>query len=715
MFSASNISGLPTRIRAGLSTSNRAALSTSIWGSFTMPVAGRRFVHGPRPWPRGPANNYIELKSPKTPKSPEISSPTNFKHITHTRPHDFRKMGAASENDLLAEFSAVRAAQTSRQHVHGMKLSDLSSRNSVAEYAASVPSLSSDSSRSSIHNPRTSAPLTKRHMRPIRSKESFSLPFRDGHCRYRAVEPRTPSGPPSSPADLCTAQDVGYTPLCLPPHVGQSLLVEPAHDRSEDHPGYSFQPDASAHGVQDAAHANAYFHAQTTTDDDGQWQTPIVPQYNYHAALWSVDEERNSLDRSRPTSTMNTGLCTQLPLPSVTRKPLNPTYTQSMRPSIAMSNFKFPENTKAPPRSNMRYDFVHMEPKENRQGSLNRSSLTEGLFSSWTTDSDTGSEVGDEVPIIEKPPHLVTNQKAEEQHPARPSNTRSKSFPEPPSHPPPTLPLPAIPMPSSEPSESSESSPVSENPASKDPLPSLASYREPTGLKVSAAVAMLETKTDPTHAASKDRLAVAESRPRQTQAKQKPDVHKIQTTQAGTVAPVTVASAPLEGSMTRQAEAMSPDVADLQPEMRPDASPIMRRRGNSVKSVRFKDDMCTFRDIETPQNPEPEPIPAYNHVQANLEDLQQTLLKLELEMSRPLRDGYVDKVLKPAVPAFAVGKAEAGQSKKRKTQATEMPAILPRTSSLPQKATRHHRGGSSDGSMTLPPGSPQPAVSAVTA
>ena len=54
-----------------------------------------------------------------------ISEPFNFQHITHTQPHHVHKMEKANPNDLVSEFSALRASQISRPELRGIKVKDI--------------------------------------------------------------------------------------------------------------------------------------------------------------------------------------------------------------------------------------------------------------------------------------------------------------------------------------------------------------------------------------------------------------------------------------------------------------------------------------------------------------------------------------------------------------------------------------------------------------
>ena len=54
-----------------------------------------------------------------------ISEPFNFQHITHTSPHQVQKLERANPDDLVSEFSALRASQVSQPELKGIKTKDI--------------------------------------------------------------------------------------------------------------------------------------------------------------------------------------------------------------------------------------------------------------------------------------------------------------------------------------------------------------------------------------------------------------------------------------------------------------------------------------------------------------------------------------------------------------------------------------------------------------
>ena len=58
-----------------------------------------------------------------------ISDPYNFQHLTHTGTHDAKSLQNASQNDMVTEFSALRASQAPLTELKGIKAENLGLRN----------------------------------------------------------------------------------------------------------------------------------------------------------------------------------------------------------------------------------------------------------------------------------------------------------------------------------------------------------------------------------------------------------------------------------------------------------------------------------------------------------------------------------------------------------------------------------------------------------
>lgn len=117
-----------------------------------------------------------------------ISSPFDFQHLTHTDRHQFASLQQTSENELVAEFWAVRASQAPRRNLTGIKAEDLHFDNFSSESITS-PDPCAASAMGFRSLPVSPDPqydqqqpmspgeeLTRPSLRSSRSVESFSRP-----------------------------------------------------------------------------------------------------------------------------------------------------------------------------------------------------------------------------------------------------------------------------------------------------------------------------------------------------------------------------------------------------------------------------------------------------------------------------------------------------------------------------------------------------------
>ena len=134
----------------------------------------------------------------------EISTPYNFQHHMHVLPDQFRKLADASQNELVAEFSAIRAAQSARRHLDGVDAGQIASGSTHSGLTQSAPSSFQVTARSSVHVPEPCSPTSQSDegIQYVASKASFSMPFRDGQPpKLRRKHPSTESNKITSTSD----------------------------------------------------------------------------------------------------------------------------------------------------------------------------------------------------------------------------------------------------------------------------------------------------------------------------------------------------------------------------------------------------------------------------------------------------------------------------------------------------------------------------------
>ncbi|KAJ5812527.1 hypothetical protein N7474_008828 [Penicillium riverlandense] len=135
-----------------------------------------------------------------------ISDPFDFHHLTHTSPAQFPSLDQTRENDLITEFSVIRASQRAQTDLKGIHAEDIHFRNfSSDELTAYGTATTVDAvARSPPGSPevgRTSPYRGGHTRRESRVNENFSRPV----SRYPRSCPTTP--PPAVALDLPPATE----------------------------------------------------------------------------------------------------------------------------------------------------------------------------------------------------------------------------------------------------------------------------------------------------------------------------------------------------------------------------------------------------------------------------------------------------------------------------------------------------------------------------
>ncbi|KAL8729356.1 MAG: hypothetical protein Q9181_005032 [Wetmoreana brouardii] len=236
------------------------------------------------------------------PPRPTISQPYNFRHLTHTQANQFRELRSASESNLLAEFTAVRASQSPQRELQGIRAEDIKSPgadSSLTMYYDPVtpPALSparSCTSRPgsilSIKNPET--------LSRSRSIDNFSQPSPKA---YRL--PQSPTSPPprtSSRNATHTAPDFFSIQHHATPEEREILNMGNA--ATDDLTGVQLLPKAIVKGPFDRTFDEQCFpHAITTPDDVAMLLKPPTLRRST-LALADVPEEDELHSGKRPST-----------------------------------------------------------------------------------------------------------------------------------------------------------------------------------------------------------------------------------------------------------------------------------------------------------------------------------------------------------------------------------------------------------------------------
>lgn len=325
--------------------------------------------------------------APHTPNF-HISGPMSFQHITHTSPQHFSKMkNSHSQNDLLAEFSAVRASQVPQRALRGIRAGEIHSRSpSVDTFDRTLASKDSRESMASsvapsptaMQNPKSSAslPSPTHHWHRLRHPPGNLPPWTATRLSLHGYGTNSPTHSPTSPHHI-PPEEVG---LAVPLEDGRGWHHPYADD---DNPSQSGDGD---HG----------FHAVSTPGETAWELAPNSPlPFDLLPSLCEEDESS-----SRPVSSVTTinrgsvihrghnGAATNN---STGRLPTNSRLANGDETLSGIPIMEMDEGDRV-------VSVIHHPPQ---QASLDGAATAdEGLFSSWNAESDTES-VADGEALLE--------------------------------------------------------------------------------------------------------------------------------------------------------------------------------------------------------------------------------------------------------------------------------------------------------------------------
>ncbi|GAD97943.1 conserved hypothetical protein [Paecilomyces variotii No. 5] len=160
-----------------------------------------------------------------------ISDPFDFHHLTHTNPAQFQALDNASRNELVTEFSAIRASQKPVTQLKGIRAEDIHFRNfSDVDLSAYNPEENGEESRygaaiSPPVSPGTSAPVS-----PVRPTPEVSARLVDNFSRPVSKHQKVPSYPSIVPPPRVSsrlARSPDLTEDAIPAVDGNTGLVSP--------------------------------------------------------------------------------------------------------------------------------------------------------------------------------------------------------------------------------------------------------------------------------------------------------------------------------------------------------------------------------------------------------------------------------------------------------------------------------------------------------
>lgn len=179
-----------------------------------------------------------------------ISHPFDFHHVTHTRPRHFERLEEGSQNELISEFMAIRAAQRPQSTLQGIQVNDLGNTPSVKKPSAetrrhpskvgNIPSPEGHLNFPVSAQTPPSSPRSPRGIRSSPSIENFSRPAPWSPTSPTSPPPRTSSryalnySRPAGKAKSKPAKQASGKPRCVP-HGDKNSFLDFDRPTNEPH------------------------------------------------------------------------------------------------------------------------------------------------------------------------------------------------------------------------------------------------------------------------------------------------------------------------------------------------------------------------------------------------------------------------------------------------------------------------------------------------
>lgn len=127
-----------------------------------------------------------------------ISHPFGFHHVTHTQPQQFERLDRGSQNELITEFIAIRAAQRPRSTLQGIQADDLCNRGHVKQPGANVERhpRTVNTLCAPVGPPNFAASARSSSVSPAFPKSVRSSPSIENFSRPTPWSPKSPTSPP---------------------------------------------------------------------------------------------------------------------------------------------------------------------------------------------------------------------------------------------------------------------------------------------------------------------------------------------------------------------------------------------------------------------------------------------------------------------------------------------------------------------------------------
>ncbi|MCJ1328500.1 hypothetical protein MMC10_005177 [Thelotrema lepadinum] len=242
---------------------------------------------------------------------PAISEPYNFQHLTHTAPSQAKTLQSASHNELITEFSVIRASQAPRPALKGIKAEDIPAPFSPDASSFASPITSFESPVESRPTSPSGSPIGSEGGRSLRTSKSIDSFTRVSSKSFSSPKPPISPPPRRSSRQMLVMQPI---PFGLPSTKTESPTVPnvsiPAGSNTSPNSYFTINNPLSSPpntgSTNETARMDSSEIAQAvTTPDDSAFLIINTPRVGSSTALADVPEEeedgsrRDARDKAR--------------------------------------------------------------------------------------------------------------------------------------------------------------------------------------------------------------------------------------------------------------------------------------------------------------------------------------------------------------------------------------------------------------------------------
>ncbi|CAI7642571.1 unnamed protein product [Penicillium glandicola] len=293
-----------------------------------------------------------------------ISDPFDFHHLTHTNPSQFQALDQTRENDLVTEFSAIRASQRPQTDLKGIRAEDIHFRN------FSCDDLRSLGTATTVDVPSVSPPASPKayqhhSRRESRINENFSRPV----SRYPRSSPATP--PPPAVPENPPPETGEPAPRAIDEILGLSTAMTYPECLQSVQPTRFFSPESTDGSAR-------------TSSMNSHYDLEDVPEEEEGTRFWDTPESSRRPHSHSTSQTSPPPANTQSPSTSEHKAPLSICVAEelSRKFSEALGSPTLPQHLLNTPRAQ-----VQVTPPEPIAG-LHQFSYENEMYDSWDADID---------------------------------------------------------------------------------------------------------------------------------------------------------------------------------------------------------------------------------------------------------------------------------------------------------------------------------------